>query len=757
LGWNISANQWEPKTLPAAPLTSVFGRTGAVVPQSGDYSFTQITGTASASQLPVVAMRTDQNNAVATGTTQDFSKAAHTLPMKSGVLANLPGLCSIGETYFATDAPASANVYGCTAANTWTAQGTLTVNSGGLAVGTRQTVNFVTGTGLVTVITDDGVEVNVQTALDTSIAQTQMGDQSGATLLCGSTGALTTNYQCSLSPTLTTYTVGMLLRWLPDVNGAGGPTTLNVDTLGNVPIKLVDGVTDPTAASIVGGDLYDIWYDGAVFRLPATLAASGGGGSVSSVFGRVGTVSAQTGDYTTAQVAESGSLYFTNARAQSALSGMYQTPISGAPSTWPATWAWASLTGVPSTFAASAHASSHQNGGNDEVATATPGANAIPKAGAAGTLAAGWIPTLNQSTSGTAATITGALALANTPLTARGDLLVATTATPTLGKLAKGTQYQTLQGGATDPAYDALHLDQATAVTGVLPAGNLPGSGASTVNGQTCTLGSNCNANSGAAAHSVALNEGNGSAIGGVGPGATGQLLAAVGSGDPNYKSLADLNSTAYAAGGGTAQAQTVALAPAATALNAGLWVRWLPLHANTAAAPTLAVNGLAATPITKCGATALVAGDLTTTAIAAATYDGTEFQLLNPQAVPCGVVVDAPSWQICNPAGCGSETSNGYYAIMNPNGVTFDECGVNLAIAATGSSVIIDVQDSTGTSIFGATKLVVPTSTTAEVFQAAFSSSPYTAAKGAKFRAAVIQNDSGGTAQFAYVRCRVH
>lgn len=42
-----------------------------------------------------------------------------------------------------------------------------------------------------------------------------------------------------------------------------------------------------------------------------------------------------------------------------------------------------------------AHATSHQNGGSDEVATATAGANAIPKAGAGGTLAAGWIPSLS--------------------------------------------------------------------------------------------------------------------------------------------------------------------------------------------------------------------------------------------------------------------------------------------------------------------------------------------------------------------------
>lgn len=53
--------------------------------------------------------------------------------------------------------------------------------------------------------------------------------------------------------------------------------------------------------------------------------------------------------------------------------------------------AYSELTGVPSTFAPSAHASSHQNGGADEIATATPGANAIPKAGAGGKFAAGWL------------------------------------------------------------------------------------------------------------------------------------------------------------------------------------------------------------------------------------------------------------------------------------------------------------------------------------------------------------------------------
>lgn len=109
-------------------------------------------------------------------------------------------------------------------------------------------------------------------------------------------------------------------------------------------------------------------------------------------------------------------------------------------------------------------------------------------------------------------------------------------------------------------------------------------------------------------------------------------LVSAGASADPLYKSMVDLNATEYAAGGGTAQAQTATLAPAATSLATGLQVRWLPAAANTSAAPTLAVNGLTAKAITKFGTTALVANDLTTTAIAVAVYDGTEWQLLNPQ-----------------------------------------------------------------------------------------------------------------------------
>jgi hypothetical protein len=396
LGWNTSANYWEPKTVPSALVPSVFGRVGPIGAQSGDYSFAQISGTAGASQLPAVAVRTDQSNTVSAGT-QDFSRAAHTLPLKSGLAAALPSTCAAAELYFATDAPAGSNVYGCTAANTWAVQGNLTVMSDGVEVGDSGTVDYITGTGLMTVITATGSQINVQTALDTAVVQTQPGEQGGAALLCASGSGSGSAYQCSLSPTLGDYTAGMVLHWIPDRSASGGVTTLDVDTLGPQPVKLPDGVSNPANTDILAGRLYTIWYDGAAFRLPATASTGGGsGGAVASVFGRAGSVTAQSGDYTTAQVTESGSLYFTNARAQSAMSGLYESPLTiGAPLSrtvnaisLPAATAaqngylasadWSTfnakqavISGAPgswpSTFAPSGHTASHGYGQGDAV------------------------------------------------------------------------------------------------------------------------------------------------------------------------------------------------------------------------------------------------------------------------------------------------------------------------------------------------------------------------------------------------------
>lgn len=98
-----------------------------------------------------------------------------------------------------------------------------------------------------------------------------------------------------------------------------------------------------------------------------------------------------------------------------------------------------------------------------------------------------------------------------------------------------------------------------------------------------------------------------------------------------------DWSPNAYIAGAGSVNVMTATLVPAATALVAGLQVDVLPNLANTTTTPTLNVNGLGAKTITKLGTTALAAGDYTTTAIAEFVYDGTEWQLINPQTTSGG------------------------------------------------------------------------------------------------------------------------
>jgi hypothetical protein len=89
-----------------------------------------------------------------------------------------------------------------------------------------------------------------------------------------------------------------------------------------------------------------------------------------------------------------------------------------------------------------------------------------------------------------------------------------------------------------------------------------------------------------------------------------------------------------YAAGAGTANAQTVTLTPAPASYSSGMIVRWLPANQNTNTTPTLNVNGLGATTIVRTTGAALSVGDVSASQIAVAVYNATsgKFQLLNPQ-----------------------------------------------------------------------------------------------------------------------------
>lgn len=87
-----------------------------------------------------------------------------------------------------------------------------------------------------------------------------------------------------------------------------------------------------------------------------------------------------------------------------------------------------------------------------------------------------------------------------------------------------------------------------------------------------------------------------------------------------------------YAAGAGAVNVMTAAPSPALTSLVTGQEVRVLANLANTTTTPTLNVNGLGAKTIVKNGSSVLSAGDITTTIVATFLYDGTNWQLRNPQ-----------------------------------------------------------------------------------------------------------------------------
>jgi hypothetical protein len=115
--------------------------------------------------------------------------------------------------------------------------------------------------------------------------------------------------------------------------------------------------------------------------------------------------------------------------------------------------------------------------------------------------------------------------------------------------------------------------------------------------------------------------------------------------------------------------------------------------------------------------------------------------------------MVDILRFGLCYPAGCGSESTINYQATL-ANG-TFSFCAFNLAVAPTGSSVIADVRNASGVSIFGATGLVIPIGSTSVVTQSTFANSPQTFSTTDKYMAIITQNDSGNAAQGGLIQCR--
>jgi hypothetical protein len=186
--------------------------------------------------------------------TVDLSNLGPTKPVQKGTV--VPATCAVGQMFFKADAVPGANLYACVSANAWVvlaAGGGGLTNSGVSVAGNLPVYLDSSGTQLV----DSGVSGSP------AVLMTQPIYQSGKALDCtGRVGDTSGTMSCLLTPALSGYGLHMLLRFTPAVANAGG-FTLNVNSLGPVPVKTPDCSTDPNPGYFQPNQTYLLTYNGA--------------------------------------------------------------------------------------------------------------------------------------------------------------------------------------------------------------------------------------------------------------------------------------------------------------------------------------------------------------------------------------------------------------------------------------------------------------------------------------------------------------
>jgi len=561
-----------PTCLTANAVPSVFGRTGAVTAQSGDYSAAQISGLAASAT-------TDTTNAanIASGTL-----GAARLPTPGA--ATLGGVLSItcltGGQFVQAINTNGTETCG-TPAGGGNVSGPGTVTNGflplwgasnnlltaGLAVSTTAAANTVAEAGAGGTLatgwlpSPSSMLTFLQTQFANAFAQKFFSSGAPEAVAGNEPGDLDFDYTNSvlyrcLKPPGTTApacTAAGAGNWVADGTGGGGnvsgPGTVtngflplwgasnNLLTVGLAVSTVSAANTVPEAG--VGGTLAPGWLPSAGSHTVNTTAPLSGGGAVSlggtltlscptcltanavpSVFGRTGAVTAQSGDYSAAQItglAASATTDATNAaNIASGTLGAARLPTPAA----------TTLGGVQSKDCTSGGqflqkintdgtetCGTPAGGGNvSGPGTVTNGylplwgasnnlltvglavstvsaANTVPEAGVGGTLAAGWLPSAGSHTVNTTAPLSGggAVSLGGTLTLSCPTCLTANAVPSVFGRTgavtAQSGDYSAAQitGLAASATTDTTNA--ANIASGTLGAARLPTPGAATLGG----------------------------------------------------------------------------------------------------------------------------------------------------------------------------------------------------------------------------------------------------------------------------------
>jgi hypothetical protein len=293
-------------------VTSVFGRTGAVIAVSGDYTTTLVTE----------------------GTNLYFTNARAIASTLTGYVSGA-GTISSADTILGAIQKLNGNIgaltTGVSSVNGLTGAVTLTTTN--IAEGTnlyytdtraRASLSFVAGSGA----------YNSTTGVITIPTNTNELTNGAAyitlTSLSAGTGISYNNTTGVITSTITQYTDALARLAISE-----SVTGLDYDNITGA-FTLTSGYVIPTTTSATNWDAaYNDKINSAAVTgtttKTLTLTQQDGGtitaswtdintDAVTSVFGRTGAVVATSGDYTTAQVTESGNLYYTDARARAAIS-----------------------------------------------------------------------------------------------------------------------------------------------------------------------------------------------------------------------------------------------------------------------------------------------------------------------------------------------------------------------------------------------------------------------------------------------------
>ena len=374
--------------------------------------------------------------------------------------SNLPGSCTTGQLFLKTDAPQGANVYLCES-GVWTAVGVPPLNGDATGTPLAVTVGGIQGRSIsnqapadqsvlrwnaatskwepaavaVALTPGSGITISGSTlAVEDSVVPIYYTGAGAPTINCmtgrdfyidSSSGSLyfckgTNQWQAVSMPGHThdatevatgTLSAARLPATVPltgqtNVFGSGRRQSFGHDST-SAGLRLVPAPGDPASAQ--DGD---VWYNSSTgkFRLQQNGAAldweasfnSTSHNLLSPTHGDTAPGTVTKGDLITGQ--GSPALW---TRLALGAAGAYLrsngTDLTYAPiplGDLPAGYLWSSLANVPASFTPSSHAGTHRNGGSDEIAVSAPAANAIPKAGSSGTLAAGWLPSPGASTLG---------------------------------------------------------------------------------------------------------------------------------------------------------------------------------------------------------------------------------------------------------------------------------------------------------------------------------------------------------------------